>query len=418
MKVIIVALGSAGDVHPNVGLALALQRRGHRVLLVAATVFGELARRVGLPFAGLGTEKDFYDTLKDPDIWHPYKAFFVLAKRLVHASMRDVYDIIKEHREPEGTLVVASGLTFGALVAHEKLGVPLATVQLQPAIFRSVHAPPVLAFPDLLGALPRALRPLYFRALDRFIIDPLLAGKLNEFRRELGLAPVRRVFDGWMHSSQLVVGFFPEWFGPPQADWPPTVHLTGFPLYDESDSRQVSPELTQFLDAGEAPVAFTAGSANAHAKDFFRVSVDACRQSGQRGILLTQFPEQLPESLPEGVRHFNYVPFSHVLPRAAAFVHHGGIGTTGQALAAGVPQLVVPWAHDQPDNAVRIRRLGVGDFLLPRNYKSKPAAERLSRLIGSPAVREECRRRKVDVTAAKPLDRTCELIEQLGGNKW
>src|SRR5690349_14276799 len=86
MKAMIIALGSAGDVHPNVGLALALQQRGHRVLLVAASVFGELARRVGVPFVGLGTDQEFYETLKDPDIWHPYKAFFVLAKRLVHAS--------------------------------------------------------------------------------------------------------------------------------------------------------------------------------------------------------------------------------------------------------------------------------------------------------------------------------------------
>ena len=78
-------------------------------------------------------------------------------------------------------------------------------------------------------------------------------------------------------------------------------------------------------------------------------------------MFLTQYPEQLPARLPNGVRHFNYIPFSTVLPRAAAFVHHGGIGTTAQALAAGVPQLVVPLAHDQPDNAVRIRHLGVGD---------------------------------------------------------
>ncbi len=418
MKVIIVALGSAGDVHPNVGLALALSRRGHRVLLVAASVFETLARRVGLPFRGLGTEKEFYETLKDPNIWHPYRAFFVIAKRLILPPMREVYEIIAQQHEPGETVVVASGLTFGALVANERLGIPLATVHLQPAVIRSVLAPPVLAFPDILGLLPRVLRPLYLRAIDRIIIDPLLAGPLNAFRRELGLAPVRRVFNRWMHSSQLIVGFFPEWFGPPQADWPPNVHLTGFPLYDESDSREPSAELNDFMSAGEAPVVFTAGSANAHAKDFFRVSVDACRQSGRRGILLTQFPEQLPATLPEGVRCFKYVPFSQVLPRAAAFVHHGGIGTTGQALAAGVPQLIVPWAHDQPDNAVRIRRLGVGDFLLPRNYRPKTVAERLSRLMESPAVREECRRRKDDLAAAKTLDRTCDLIEKLGGTKW
>ncbi len=91
---------------------------------------------------------------------------------------------------------------------------------------------------------------------------------------------------------------------------------------------------------------FTAGSAMTQGADFFRVSAEVCRRSHWSGILLTQFPEQLPATLPEGVCHFDYVPFSQVLPRAAAFVHHGGIGTVAQALAAGVRQLVVPLAHD------------------------------------------------------------------------
>ncbi len=93
------------------------------------------------------------------------------------------------------------------------------------------------------------------------------------------------------------------------------------------------------------------------------------------------------------VRAFNYVPFSKVLPRAAALVHHGGIGTTAQALAAGVPQLVVPFAHDQPDNAARVRRLGVGDFLLPRRYRVGVVLQSLRRLLASSTVRENCRRR-------------------------
>ncbi len=101
-----------------------------------------------------------------------------------------------------------------------------------------------------------------------------------------------------------------------------------------------------------------------------------------------------------------------VLPRAAAFVHHGGIGTTAQALAAGVPQLVVPLAHDQPDNAVRVRRLGVGDFLLPKAYKTASVLERLNRLLTS-EVTENCRRRAGEVVSSTALETACRLVEEL-----
>jgi rhamnosyltransferase subunit B len=413
MTVLVVALGSAGDVHPNVGLALALCRRGHRAILVAGTVFAPLAQRVGLEFIGLGTDEQYYEALRDPDIWHPWRAFFVVAKRLMLPFMREVYEIVARHSQ--GAVVAAPGTAFGARIAHEKLGVPLATVHLQPAVLRSVYQPPVFGFPHILGHLPRPLRRLYFRAVDRLFIDRLLAPETNAFRAELGLPPVRRLFDRWFHSPQLVLGLFPNWFAPPQPDWPPNVHLTGFPLYDESDSREPPPELPAFLEAGDPPVVFTAGSAMAQAKEFFRVSAEVCRASGRRGLLLAQFAEQLPERLPDGVRHFSYVPFSAVLPAAAAFVHHGGIGTTAQALAAGVPQLVVPFAHDQPDNAARVRRLGVGDLLVPRNYETVTVRQALDRLLQSPDIKENCRRRARDLAGNTALDESCRLIEQLVG---
>jgi rhamnosyltransferase subunit B len=416
MTVLVVAPGSAGDVHPNVGLALALSRRGHRVILVAAAVFEPLARRVGLQFEPFGTEEEYYQTIRDPDIWHPYRSFPLLVRRLVLPIMRQTYDLIARHQKSGDLVVAASGLVFGARIAQEKLGVPVATVHLQPSLLRSVHQPPVFGFPDVLGWLSRPLRKLYLRVVDGLVIDRLLAPPTNAFRAELGLPPVRRVFDRWMHSPQLVVGFFPEWFAPPQPDWPPNVHLTGFPRYDESGARQIPAGLEDFLSAGPPPIVFTGGSAMVQDEEFFRVSAEACRQSGRRGILLAQFPEQLPAKLPDVVRHFNYVPFSQVLPRAAAFVHHGGIGTVAQALAAGVPQLVVPLAHDQPDNAARVCRLGVGDMLRPKHYRPRTVLDRLYRLLESPAVAENCRRRAANLATNTTLDRTCRLIEQLGSS--
>ena len=231
MTTLVIALGSAGDVHPNVGLALALQRRGHRVLFLAGSVFRSMAERAGLEFIGLGTDEEYYAAIRDPDLWNPYRAFFVVARRLILRWLRPLYEIIESLIEPGRMVLIAPATAFAARIAQEKLGLPLATVHLQPAMLRSTIDPACYGFPDIIGHLPRPLRDPYLRAVDRFLLDPVLAPETNAFRGELGLPPVRRLWDRWFQSPQLILGLFPEWFAPPQPDWPPNVHMTGFPLW-------------------------------------------------------------------------------------------------------------------------------------------------------------------------------------------
>ena len=141
--------------------------------------------------------------------------------------------------------------------------------------------------------------------------------------------------------------------------------------------------------AGEPPIVFTPGSAMYHGQDFFRASVEACKQLNRRGILLTRHAEQIPADLPATIRHFSYAPFSLLLPRAAALVHHGGIGTSAQAMAAGCRQLITPFAHDQFDNADRLRRLGEGiwDFASCLPATSRPFPGRITPLASpSPVI--------------------------------
>ena len=150
---------------------------------------------------------------------------------------------------------------------------------------------------------------------------------LNRFCRELNLPPARRIFSYWLHTTDLIVGLFPDWFGPPQPDWPTNVRLAGFPLWDSDVDAQLSGDVREFLAAGVPPIAFSPGSANREAQSFFAAAVEACQRLGRRGILLTKYGEQLPAKLPETVRHFGFVPLSKLLPHTAALVHHGGIGT-------------------------------------------------------------------------------------------
>jgi UDP:flavonoid glycosyltransferase YjiC (YdhE family) len=222
----------------------------------------------------------------------------------------------------------------------------------------------------------------------------------------------------WWYSPHCVIGMFPEWFAAPQPDWPQQVVLTGFPLWDESALAQMPERAREFLAQGDPPIIFTPGSAMVFGRQFFLAAVEACRWLGRRGMLLTRYAEQLPGCLPKEVEHFDYVPFSQLLPHCGAIVHHGGIGTVAQALAAGVPQLIMHMAHDQHDNAARLVRLGVGEGIRPRAFRGAAVASALGRLVSSKRVRARCRESAARFHGSDPLARTCEVLETLGKHRF
>ena len=240
---------------------------------------------------------------------------------------------------------------------------------------------------------------------------------MNELRRELGLDPVKHIIRDYWHSPQRVIGMFPPWFAPPPSDWPAGLTLTGFPLFDEPDLSPISRELEAFLRAGNAPIAFTPGSAMWQAHDFFDASVAACVKLGRRGLLLTRHRDHLPAKLPDSVLHVHYAPFSTLLPRCAAFVHHGGIGSSAQALASGVPQLVSPFTHDQPDNAARLLKLGVARIAAHSKYSGERVAGSMATMIESKDVAASCREVASKFVGVDAIGRTCDLIESLGSSR-
>jgi UDP:flavonoid glycosyltransferase YjiC (YdhE family) len=249
-------------------------------------------------------------------------------------------------------------------------------------------------------------------SIDRFMLDPNVVPALNEWRRELGLAPVTRVFRDWIHSPQRVIGLFPDWFGNPQPDWPAAVRLTGFPLFDDSDQVNLPTSLARFLDDGAPPLLFTPGSANQSAGRFFRAALEASRSVGRRVLLLTRYQGHLPP-LPPDAHHEPFIPLSHVLPRCAALVSHAGIGTLAQGLAAGVPQLTMPMGFDQPDNAMRLERLGVARWVAPSKFDGERVAAALSELLSDSSTTANCRRWSDRIRAHNAIEETCDLLEQL-----
>lgn len=412
MRLILCPVGSSGDVHPFIGLGIRLRQRGHDVVMVVNGLFEPLVRSAGLGYEELGTKEEFLGVIRDPNLWHSRKGtetvFGWVAK-----GMRRQYEAIARLHRPGETVLVNSALGFGARIAHDKLAVPLASIHLQPAIFRSVHDTPVIPAGNLPRGAPAFMKRLVYWLADVMVLDRALDPHINAFRSELGLPPIRHATRDYWHSPQLTLGLFPEWFAPVQPDWPASVRLTGFPLYDERGVTPPPPGLEAFLAEHPRPVVFTPGSANVHAQDFFAAAVGACLRLDRPGVLLTRFPEQVPRDLPPKVRHFEFVSLSQLLPHAAALVHHGGIGTASQAMAAGIPQVIMPLSHDQPDNAARIKRLGIGDAIVPRRFTPERLSQMLASLTESGDVAAACRDIAGRLRGVDAIGQSCDLIEQL-----
>jgi rhamnosyltransferase subunit B len=414
LNVLLPAIGSAGDVHPILALGIALKRRGHRATILTNPLFQELIEGQGVEFLPLGTIDDARATIADPDLWHPRKGFEVVARRAIVPSIAEVYRYIEQHADAD-TVVASSGIAFGARIAQERLGVPVATVHLQPSIIRSLVDQGMAGNIRISASQPMWFKRAFFRFADWFLIDRALKRPVNEFRATLGLPPVDRVMHRWMHSPRLVIGFFPDWFANRQSDWPPETHLVGFPLWD-SGNALLPPEARDFLEAGEPPVVFTPGSAGATMHRYFRESVEAVRKLRRRAMLVTNFPEQVPPDLPAHVKTFGYLPFSDVLPHAAMLVYHGGIGTLAQTIKAGIPHLVVPNGHDQFDNAWRIERLGLGRSIPQARYRADHVEEAIGAILGNDQGHARCRDYASRIDSDAAVTRACELIEGLPGD--
>jgi rhamnosyltransferase subunit B len=415
MRYLVIALGSYGDVHPMVGIGMALRQRGHEVAVVANGHFRPLVERAGLTFLEYGDAQAYLRITQDPDVWHPTRGYRTVVTPLID-QMPLLYRTIVDWVGPRvrESVLIAHPLAFAALIAQDKLGVPAVSVSLAPIMFRSLHQVPAMPSGADLSWLPRWSKRVMWRLADAIQIDPPIVGPINALRRELGLPPVHRPFDGWIHSRTLALGLFPEWFGVPQPDWPPQLKLVGFPLFDEAGLHPLDGALERFLAEGDAPIAFTPGSAMQFGERFFAAAVKACVRLKRRGLLLSRFDEHVPRDLPATVRHVRFAPFGELLPRCAAVVHHGGIGSVAQGLACGVPQLIMPMSHDQPDNALRARRLGVAAALRPAQFTAANVARELRLLLDSPLVAQACRACALRIDRAATIRRIVELLEGVG----
>lgn len=390
MRFILTPVGSSGDVNPYVSIGCGLQKRGHEVILMAPEPFEATVRSAGLGFECSSSNKAYERTVANSDLWDPWKGLSVVLGE-VASNLEENYATLESLYMKGNTVLVGHSLSLATRLLEEIKECPAATIHLSPNAFRSDHDQPSLTPGRDFSGAPRWVKRLFWRMADSLVADPTIRSPLNKLRKSMGLKGVDRIFNEWYQSPQRILGLFPNWFGRPQPDWPARLRMTGFVFKDASQHIPLSEELEGFLAEGEPPILITPGSANRHAARLLKAGVDGASMLKRRLIILTPYADQLPEDLSSGVFHVDQVSFASIFPKCAGIIHHGGIGTCAAALRAGVPQLIVPFGFDQPDNATRLMRLGVGKYLDLDRSSHIRIAEYMRELMESETVSENCR---------------------------
>ena len=388
-RIVLTTFGSLGDLHPFIGIARGLKARGFDAAIATHASYRERVECEDVGFHPIRPDIDnlLGETAAMKQIMNMRTGPEYIIRQIFMPPLRDSYDDLSK-AVLGADLLVSHAIAFATPLVAEKQSIPWISTCLAPTSFFSVYDPPVLAPMPALSLLdflgPTAQRLLFqiFRRLLRSWTEPV-----RSLRREIGLpeSSLDPLFEG-QFSPALTIALFSSVLASPQPDWPPNTHVAGFPFYDAGKHASgLAPELSAFLDAGDPPLVFTLGSsAVMNAGNFYTEGVKAARQLGKRAILLIgRDPRNLPqEPLPDGIAVFDYAPYSEVLPRALAVIHQGGIGTTGQALRAGRPMLVVPYGFDQPDNARRVVQLGVARTLPLKSYTASSVVRELGTLLG------------------------------------
>ncbi len=416
-RIVLATFGSFGDLHPYIALALGLKARGHEPVLATHEIYRAKIEALGLGFRPVRPNIDPGEA--DAELIRKVMDLKTGPKVVIGLFMdalRDSYEDTLAAAEG-ADLLVAHPLTFTARMVSETTGVRWASTMLAPFGFLSPHDPPIIP------AAPRILTPL--RRFGPAVYGPVFrvarmvsrgwGAPYHRLRGELGLPRGDDpLFEG-QHSPDLVLALFSRHFARPQPDWPPQTIITGFPFYDRDGEAGLSPELARFLDVGPPPIVFTLGtSAVLNPGRFYEESAEAARRLGRRAVLLVgKGTDNRPLGLSEEIAAFDYAPYSELLPRAAAVVHQGGVGTTAQALRSGRPMLVVPFAHDQPDNADRSARLGVARVIPRARYTATRAAEELERLLGEPSYQVRASDVARRILAEDGVGTACDALETL-----
>ena len=420
MRIVLSNIGTFGDINPLIAIALELKRRGHVPVMAIPQVYELKIRPLGLEFHAIRPDIDPTNKILVEMVYDVKHGTEHGLRDFLFPALRQTYDdLLHAATQPaRADLLLLGELNYAGPLVAEVTGIPWASYVLAPLSFFSAFDPPVLPpYPRLARAdkavpgMGRAIRRLA-RFATRKWPEPIY-----ELRRELGLPRgANPLFDA-KHSPHLVLALFSRVLGVEQKDWPQNTRITGFCYYDaDSGDAKLPAHLEEFIRTGPAPVVFTLGSAAVMAAGkFYEHSARAAIKAGVRAVLLIGTdPRNRPhQQLPDSICAAEYAPYSALFNHAAMVVHQGGVGTTAQCLRAGKPMLIMPYSHDQPDNARRMRRLKVARVIRRGDYTPLRVAKKVRKMLEEPKFARRAQSIAKKLAHEDGVRMACDALEEL-----
>ena len=419
MRIVLSNIGTLGDINPLIALALELKRRGHVPVMALPPVYRPRIEPLGLIFHAVRPDIDPKNSVLAEMVYDVKHGTEHGLRDFLFPSLRDTFnDLMAAATQPERADVLLLGeLNYAGPIVAEVTGIPWASYVLAPLSFFSAFDPPVLPpYPRLARADKVAGMGRVIKRVARFTTRKW-PEPIYELRRELGLERGPNPLFDAKHSPNLVLALFSRVLGVEQKDWPANTLITGFCFYDaDAGNVALPPHLEKFVGHGTQPIVFTLGSAAVYAAgDFYEVSAKVAQRLGKRAVLLIgSDPQNKPkQKLPHSICVAEYAPYSALFSRSALVVHQGGVGTTAQCLRAGKPMLIMPYSHDQPDNARRMRRLSVSRTIQKKDYHPGRVAKKLAAMLLDPAIAQRSHAVAKQIRSEDGVKTACDALEAL-----
>ncbi|MEU6583401.1 glycosyltransferase [Nocardia sp. NPDC046763] len=404
-RIILVGIGSRGDIAPLTGLGVGLRDAGHEVVVASHWMFAEQITGCGLEFRQMPLNIDIDTT--DTDINRLAAGWKFSSPSGVRSMGRGMIEALLD--EPADVLLLPPTEYAGLPLAEAK-GIPAIGLRFQPLSATAAHAPAALGAYDF-GARGNRLAGDF----GAWFNDRFYARTIAGFRRELGLPPTS-AFDlrrGRTAAEWPILNGFSPSVVPRPGDWRPGLEVTGYWWPPRPDDWQPPADLVDFLDAGPAPVFLGFGSMVDSAEGSARMSAiigAALRRAGVRGIVQTGWLQL--DIAGDDVLTIGEVPHDWLFPHMSALVHHCGAGTTAAGLRAGVPAIGAPVYADQPFWAQRLIDAGVSPATIPY---SKMSGDRLTaalrRATTDTALRDNATRLAARIAAEDGVGLAVKAIE-------
>lgn len=410
IEVIFFVIGTKGDVYPMVALARDLHQKGFEVTFLSNDYFKSDIENNGLTYYSVGTLQQYYKG-NSADMWQPSSNGINILHDYHIPTFVPAFEYVRErYANNKNIVVVSMDPICGARAAANILDIPSVQITLSPNMIPSFISPPApecWRYPKWVPSFIKRILlqfkewQLYRSSYDRHVDD-----QVNYARKQLG----KKTFGRKSKKTEVLhIGFFPEWFGMRPSDWPSELKLVGFPLC-HSVNNQATAVIADFIQKHGSPLVFTTGTGISNAQTLMDECKVICSKLNVPGIFVGKNVES--GNITGGFLCIDYVDFSYLLPKCKAIVHHGGVGTIAQAIMAGIPQLIRPLKFDQPDNAFRIHKLGLGEFVYPKNFNPDNVAPILKHLMECAESNSYLSIFSADIKRNNAIERASLLIEK------